>query len=172
MNTKSPRNASAQRGFTLLEVLVATFIMTVGLLGTAQLFIAASFLNSLNGNTSHSLSEAERITENLKIVAATASSQALVDAQLTSTVTQPDTKATNPTRTEVYVLDDSGALVQTGSSVSLPSDLAATYGPNKTRAPSARTRLVIVRFTPTQLNERVNDTVTLVATVEMKESYS
>ena len=172
MQSKSIQSGRcAQNGFSILEVMVAIAIMSVGLFGMAKLFIATALVNSFSTNTSQYLTTTEQTIESFKVTAATATSQAAVDNVVKSSVTEPATDAAVTATTAVYVLDNSGNLFPSGTTVTLPSDLAAVYGPNKTCAPSARSRLVIVRLTPKYADNRLNQVVTLVSTVEMKDSY-
>lgn len=172
MQTQPIRSApEAESGFTLFEFVIAAGILTVGIFGTAQLFIAASLLNSFAANTSQSLTDAQQTLEGFRVVASTARSQTAVDDVVRSSVVEPDPSAANPVRVATYVVDHEGHLVPSGTPLTLPPDLAALYGPDKTRAPSARSRLVIIRRTPERGDTKVNQVVTLVSTIEMKESY-
>jgi len=171
MQSKTVRSMqSAQEGFSILEVVIAASLMTAGFLGVAQLFISTTLLNTFSTSTSQSLAQAERQLEIFRLTAATAASQTAVDNAVKSSITEPVAGAVD-SLVAVYVLDNNGNLLPSGTSITLPSDLAAVYGPNKTHAPSARTRLAIVRLTPKSLDPKVSQVVTLVSTIEMKETY-
>ena len=47
---KHHRSKKLQRGFTLIEMMIATIVVLVGLIAVAQLVPAAAMLNSANRN--------------------------------------------------------------------------------------------------------------------------
>jgi hypothetical protein len=171
MQSKTVRSTqSAQAGFSILEVVIAASLMTVGLLGVTQLFISTTLLNMFSTSTSQSLAQAERQLEIFRVTASIATSQAAVDDVVKSSLTEAVAGAVD-SRVAVYVIDNNGNLFPSGTSITLPADLGAVYGPGQTRAPSVRTRLAIIRLTPNIPDPKVSQVVTLVSTIEMKESY-
>src|SRR5487761_543744 len=60
MNAISRRKPSRQRGFTIIEMLIATLVMVVGVVGVAQLIPLSIRLNTANRNDSTALVFAQR----------------------------------------------------------------------------------------------------------------
>jgi type II secretory pathway pseudopilin PulG len=78
--------ASDERGFTLVEVLLATIVMMVGLVAVAQLVPASLTINSTNRSGSTALVIEQRILEQMldqPLNAATCTAPACPDAQAT-----------------------------------------------------------------------------------------
>jgi type IV pilus assembly protein PilV len=91
-NTFSGKGKRRQSGFTLIEVLIAIAILTIGLLAVAKMQISAIQGNYFSGNTSVALSLAEDKMEDLLgrtyTDADLADTQAGNDADLSSLVTK------------------------------------------------------------------------------------
>ncbi|MGH9335656.1 MAG: type IV pilus modification PilV family protein, partial [Vicinamibacteria bacterium] len=62
--SETPR--SLERGFTLIEVMVAIVILTVGLLSLAQMMVLATKANALSGRMTSSSALAKEQLERLK----------------------------------------------------------------------------------------------------------
>src|SRR5580698_1751527 len=63
---QSARKLSRQRGFTLMEMLIATAIVIVGLVAVAQLVPASVMLDSHNRNDGTALVFAQRVIEAMR----------------------------------------------------------------------------------------------------------
>lgn len=61
-----PRDARAESGFSLIEVMVAIVILTVGLLSLAQMMVVATHSNSLSGRMTSCSALAKEQLERLK----------------------------------------------------------------------------------------------------------
>ena len=48
-----------RQGFSLIEILVAAFVLTIGILSTLQLFIYCSYLTEMSGNTNYVIDQAQ-----------------------------------------------------------------------------------------------------------------
>jgi prepilin-type N-terminal cleavage/methylation domain-containing protein len=147
-----------QDGVTLIEMVIAVAVMSVGLFAMAQLFIAATLNTAHARNESLSLQRGHMQIETLKQTAITSG----ITASAITSSSQTISTAPNPVVMNTYVLDMNGTLVGGGN---LPSDLAAVYGPGLSRAPSSNSRLVIVRLVPQMQNSRINNTITLVSVI-------
>lgn len=62
------RHPSPEAGFTLIEALVATVILSVGLIAVANLFVVATASNSIGNLTTATTTEATEVMERLKAV--------------------------------------------------------------------------------------------------------
>lgn len=64
--TKLARKLSSQRGFTLMEMLIATAIVIVGLVAVAELVPASVMLDAHNRNDGTALVFAQRVIEAMR----------------------------------------------------------------------------------------------------------
>lgn len=64
--TRSNRTRAGERGFTLIEVMVAIVILTVGLLSLAQMMVLATSSNTLSGRMTSASALAKEQLERLK----------------------------------------------------------------------------------------------------------
>ena len=160
---------------TLVELMMAVFVLTVGLLGLAQLFVMATMNNALSVNTSEGLIDAQRCLEAYGSIAATSPS-GVEDPRIVSGTYDASTgnspayaaatvSAAYPAgydserfRENDWVYDRMGVPVDGPYAVSgVPSgiDPAALF------APSENSRLVVVQLDPVLPNPRYNQTITL-----------
>jgi type II secretory pathway pseudopilin PulG len=160
------------RGVTLIELAIATLVLSVGLIGLARLFVLATLNSALAVNMSQGLNDAQRLIEVYKTAAATSgatsativsgtysstdSSSAFYNAMLTNGGTGYRSK---DFRENVWVFDHNGNLVSGTYTVSpsLPPGISA----GDLRAPSDKSRLVYVRMEPIVPDQRYNQVVTL-----------
>jgi prepilin-type N-terminal cleavage/methylation domain-containing protein len=165
-----------QRGLTLIELVIATLVLSVGLISLARLFVLATLNNSLAVNMSQGLNDAQRLIEVYKTAAATNGATSAVIVSGTYSATNSTSAFYNAMlvnggtgyrsedfHEDIWVFDHTGALV-TGSYTVNPS-LPPGYSAGDLRAPSSTSRLVYVRMVPTVENPRYNQTVTLMAYV-------
>jgi hypothetical protein len=170
-----PRARRAEAGVTLIELLLSTFVLTVGLLGLAQLFVVATMNNSLSVTTSEGLIDAQRCLEAYRSIAMT-SPQGINDTRLVSGTYDGGTgnspayaAATVSTeypsgydspkyKENVWVYSNAGRV--TGGYAVSPAD-PPDVDPATLLAPSATSRLVVVRLEPITYDPRYNQPVTL-----------
>jgi hypothetical protein len=174
---EEPRVRRAEAGVTLVELLLSTFVLTVGLLGLAQLFVVATMNNSLSVTTSEGLIDAQRCLEAYRSIAMT-SPQGINDTRLVSGTYDAGTgnspayaAATVSTeypsgydspkyKENVWVYSDTGPV--TGGYAVVPDDPPGVENPMTTlRAPSATSRLVVVYLEPITNDPRYNQPVML-----------
>jgi type II secretory pathway pseudopilin PulG len=89
MNTESGsrQRRNRARGVTLIELAIATLVLSVGLIGLARLFVLATLNSALAVNMSQGLNDAQRLIEVYKTEAAltTATSSKIVSGTYSAT---------------------------------------------------------------------------------------
>ncbi len=97
--------AANKRGVTLIEILVALFILVIGILGTLQLFSYCSYLAEMSGNTNYIIDQAQSKIDEMRSTSFT-----LIATDYASGGTPGNTFAlTNPTAIGVIIIDSSTA---------------------------------------------------------------
>jgi prepilin-type N-terminal cleavage/methylation domain-containing protein len=173
-----PPNAprGRERGFSLVELVIAILVLSIGLIGLARLFVFATLNAALAVNMSQGLNDAQRLIEVYKTeaaingvsssrivsgtYAATDSSSAYYNAMLANSGTG---YRSSDFEEDVWVFDSTGAVI-TGSYTVNPS-LPPGYSAGDLRAPSTSSRLVYVRLTPKIKDPRYNQEVKLIGYV-------
>jgi prepilin-type N-terminal cleavage/methylation domain-containing protein len=172
----SPRKRSHARqpseaGVTLIEMMIAILVLTIGLVALAQLFVAATMNNSYVVQTAGGINDAQRLLEHWKYLAAqdtvngvsnaaitssayntgTGQSQAFVDALTTNY-----SAANDAFKEDVWVYKSDGTLVGTNANTCPVSGLMA---------PTLGTRLVFIQMVPKNPDPRTNQTITLMTVI-------
>ena len=174
-NRHFTRTGRSEAGVTIIEMLIAIFVLTVGLLAMAQLFVAATMNNALATNTSGGVGDAQRRIEVYKSEAAT---NGITSALITSGAYNESTgtcpayvNATGVSaqwsKETIWVYDKAGSLV-TSAGMTASSSPPANYTSAQLRAPSEKSRLVVVRLEPKASDARYNQTVMLSAIIRGK----
>ena len=97
--------AADKKGVTLIEILVALFILVIGILGTLQLFSYCAYLAEMSGNTNYMIDQAQSKIDEMRSTSFT-----LIVTNYASGGTPGDTFAlTNPTAKGVIIIDSSTA---------------------------------------------------------------
>jgi hypothetical protein len=167
---------SRDRGLTLVELAIATLVLSVGLIGLARLFVLATLNSALAVNMSQGLNDAQRLVEVYKTEAATngVGSAAIVSGTYSATdansafrnamlLNGGTSYRSKDFKEDVWVFDNNGNVV-TGAYTVNPS-LPPGYSAGDLRAPSTTSRLIFVRMTPFVPDKRYNQEVTLIAYV-------
>jgi prepilin-type N-terminal cleavage/methylation domain-containing protein len=165
-----------ERGFSLIELVIATLVLSVGLMGLARLFVLATLNSALAVNMSQGLNDAQRLLEVYKTEAATngAASATIVSGTYSATdassayynamlVNSGTGYRSAEFQEDVWVFDESGTLV-TGTYPTSPA-LPPGYSAGDLHAPSSTSRLVYIRMTPKVPDPRFNQIVTLMTYV-------
>jgi prepilin-type N-terminal cleavage/methylation domain-containing protein len=180
--TRTTCFSSDQAGVTLIEVLIAMVVLSIGLVALAELFVIATMNTARSTNVSQEINDAQRLIEDLKIVAANEGVEGTggtipVKMRSGDYATSTDNYDSEKCTEFVYVLDANGAIIdENGDRVDAASyftadghpDLAALYGDPTAglyAAPSKKSRLVICRMVPENPDLRFNQTVTLVSVI-------
>lgn len=175
--TQPPEPLRPDAGVTLIEMMIAILVLTVGLAGLAQLFVAATMNNSFVVQTAGGLNDAQRLIEHWKYVVATSSTANGIDDPLVTSSTYNTTTGqcaafvTNLGSTgyastasayqeSIWVFDGAGNLVGSASPSYPPGVAAGTL-----KAPTKNARLVYIRMVPKTSDPRVNQTLTLAAVI-------
>lgn len=88
-------------GFTLIELMVAAFILVVGILSTLELFNYCSYLAEMSGNTNYAINQAQSKIDEMR-----AASFSTLTTSYASGGTPGNTfTMTNPTGTGVVTID-------------------------------------------------------------------
>lgn len=177
MNTERSLAAGSNResGVTLIEMVIAILILTVGLVSLAQLFIVASYNNTYAVATSGGVNDAQRLVEFWK---ARAVLNGADDPMITSGTWNEETATCTPFealldedgdpydfdasayKPSVWVFDTDGNLVGSATP-SLPPGISA----GTLRAPAKNSRYVYILMTPKTKDPRYGQTVQLSAIV-------
>jgi hypothetical protein len=164
-----------ESGVTIIETLIATVVLSVGLVGLAQLFIVASYNNSYAVATSGGVNDAQRLVEYWKAHAgvngfgdgkvtssmwdeSTGSCTAFADLKAADGVSAYDFEA-SAYKPSVWVYDHTGTLVGTASE-DPPSGFDSAPV-----APADNSRYVYIRMEPRSKDPRYGQAVTLSAIV-------
>jgi Tfp pilus assembly protein PilV len=156
--------ASSETGVTLIEMVIAILVLTVGLIGLAQLFIVASFNNSYAIATSGGVNDAQRLIEDWKTKARsninhssiTSSTYDETNRRCAAFVALGYDPEASPHKESVWVFDRAGNLVGSASP-SYPPDVPS----GTLRAVSDTSRLVYIRMEPKTMDPRYGQTVTI-----------
>jgi hypothetical protein len=156
-------------------MVIATLVLTIGLIGLAQLFIVASYNNSYAVATSAGVNDAQRLIEHWKAVAVINGAGA---SQITSSTWNSSTNScaaftqlvdengdsydfeASAFHPSVWVFDDTGALVGSAS----PAKPVGYEGITLV-APAKNSRYVIIQMNPKSNDPRYGQQVTLSAIV-------
>ena len=94
-----------KKGLTLIEILIAMFVLVIGILGTLQLFSYCAYLSEMSGNTNTVIDQAQSKIDEMR-----SSSFSLIATNYGAGGTPGNTFAlTNPTGKGVITLDSSTA---------------------------------------------------------------
>ena len=173
MKQKKRANAS-EAGVTMIEMVIAIVVLSIGLVSLAQLFIVASFNNSYAIATSGGVNDAQRLVEYWKAIAA---ADDIDNAAITSSLYDAGTKKcaafedlTNEDgstfdfdasayKPSVWVFDKDGNVV--GTAATLPDGITA----GDLRAPSEDSRYVYIEMKPKSNDPRYGQPITLSAVI-------
>lgn len=160
----------AERGVTLIELMIAILVLTVGLAGLAQLLVVAAMNNTFAITTSGGVNDAQRLIEAWK---AEAAENGISSSVITSSTWNSSTQtcaafaalpgyvsADSRYKENVWVFDWQGNLVGSATP-SLPPGISA----GQLKAQALNSRLVYVRMEPKFDDPRTNQTVVLAAIV-------
>jgi prepilin-type N-terminal cleavage/methylation domain-containing protein len=162
----------AEDGVSLIEMMIAILVLTIGLVALAQLFVAATMNNTYVVATAGGLNDAQRLVEHWKYVSATSlTSDGVSDTAITSSMYDPSTQqnaafatltnyvaANSAYKEYVWVFKSDGTTV--GSTTNEPAN-----PPTGLSAPTLNSRLVYIRMVPKSPDPRVNNTINLMAVV-------
>lgn len=105
INQKLKMIAADKKGFTLIEILVALFVLVIGILGTLQLFNYCAYLAEMSGNTNYVIDQAQSNIDEMR-----STSFSLIATNYASGGTPGNTFAlTSPTAKGVITIDSSTA---------------------------------------------------------------
>lgn len=168
--SRALRRRQTERGVTLIELMIAILVLTVGLAGLAQLLVVAAMNNTFAITTSGGVNDAQRLIEAWKSEAAT---HGIESSVITSSTWNSSTEtcaafaalpgyvsADSRYKENVWVFDWEGNLVGTATP-SLPPGISA----GQLKAQADNSRLVYVRMEPKFDDPRTNQTVILTAIV-------
>jgi hypothetical protein len=167
--------AQREAGVTIIELVIAVGVLSVGLLAMAQLFIVATLNNAFAANTSSGVADAQRLIEAYKSEAATngitsaiVTSGTYDEATRSSPAVQAATGAPPSVwyKESVWVFDKNGALVTTPGIAVSPASPPEFTG--ALASPSERSRLVVVRYEPKTSDSRYSQTVVLTSIIRGK----
>lgn len=171
---RRPRaGSSREAGVTLIEMLIAIGVLSVGLVSLAQLFVIATMGNSYAVTTSGGINDAQRLVEAWRIRAAT---NGISDAAITSA-----TYDTGRQRCEAFAalqgFDSEASLYEQSVWVfdwegRLVGSASPAYPPNvefgSLAAVSESSRLVYIRMDPKSPDPRTNQVLELSALIAGK----
>jgi hypothetical protein len=165
-------SSSTQSGVTIIEMMIATIVLTIGLVSLAQLFIWATMNNSFVVRTSGGLNDAQRLIEYYKYIAATnvngvaattitSSSFNEGTGQCPAFVALPGYQSSLSDYKEyVWVYDSTGTRIGAAS----PANPDGVPTANLI-APTKYTRLIYVRLIPKTPDPRVNRQIDMSAII-------
>jgi Tfp pilus assembly protein PilV len=165
--------AGAEAGVSLVEMIIAILVLTVGLVSLAQLFVVATLGNTYAVTTSGGINDAQRLIEAWKIRAATPS---LPDSAITSATYNTGTgscaafaaltgydESLSQYKENVWVFDWNGNLVGSASPTYPPGVASGTL-----RSVSPKSRLIYIRMDPKSPDPRTNQVLELSAMIAGK----
>ena len=172
--TTRARLRSDESGVTLIELMIAIVVLTVGLVALAQLFVAAALNNTYAVTTSGAVSDAQRLIESWKVKAAV---NGITDPAITSALYNSGTDKSAafaqlsgyysglPSRYKesVWVFDSAGAVVGTASPATPPGIAAGTL-----MSTGVNSRLVYILMEPKVDDPRTIQPVILTAIITGK----
>ena len=160
----------SESGVTLIEMLIAILVLSVGLVSLAQLFVVATIGNSFAVTTSGGINDAQRLVEAWRIQAAT---NGISDAAITSATYDTGSQRceafaalpgfdSEASRYEpsVWVFDWKGRLIGRASPAYPPNVEFGTLA-----AASEGTRLVYIRMDPKSPDPRTNQVLEMSAII-------
>ena len=170
--SRSSRTRSTQSGVTMIEMLIATLVLSIGLVSLAQLFIVATLNNAFTVNISAGVNDAQRMIEVFRIEAA--SSPDGINSSLITSSSYDEGTGENSAFADldgydadedrfkqyVWVFDNTGTLVGTATP-SYPPDEPT----NAFRSLSTNSVFVYIRMEPKFSDPRTNQTLILTAVV-------
>jgi prepilin-type N-terminal cleavage/methylation domain-containing protein len=164
-----------ERGVTIIEMLIAIAVLSIGLAALAQLFVVSTMNNAFAVNVSGGVTDAQRLLESWKVVAKNSTSNPKIsDPLITSSMWDTSTNKSPafdnldstqfsdsryPYKQYVWVYDKTG-LVGSASPGDPPGVTAGSL-----RAPSITSRLVYIRLVPKTTDPRFNQVITLVGVI-------
>lgn len=172
MTKKLCRRRKSQKGVTLIELMIAILVLTVGLMSLAQLFVVSTLNNALAINTSGAVNDSQRLIEALKIEASTngISSSIIRSSSFNTSTNQNPLFATLTGYTSgarykeyVWVFDWNGNLVGSATPTYPPGVPTGTL-----RSVGTNSRLIYIRMEPVINDPRLAQVVTLAALINGK----
>jgi Tfp pilus assembly protein PilV len=172
--TPRVRRRSDETGVTLIEMMIAVLVLTIGLVALAQLFVVAALNNTYAVTTSGAVNDAQRLIESWKVKAAV---NGISDPAITSALYNSGTDhsaafaqlsgyyGTQPSRfrESVWVFDVAGNVVGTASPATPPGVAAGTL-----KSTGDNSRLIYVLMEPKIDDPRTIQPVILTAIVTGK----
>ena len=163
---------NGERGVTLIEMMIAIVILTIGLAALAQLFVVSLRNSQYAVTTSGGVNDAQWLVENWKIAAkddATGIENPLITSatwdedsgECAAFAALPDYDSANSQYKEsVWVFDRDGTLVG-----SADPDMPDGFSDGDLQAPSTNSRLVYIVMEPKSSDPRINQRVTMTAII-------
>ena len=165
----------AESGVTLIEMMIALIVLTIGLVTLCQLFIVAYLNTQYAVTTSGGVNDAQWLVESWKVKAAGANG--ILDPDITSATWDSGTgtcqafvdldgyvTANSQYKESVWVFDWEGNLVGSASPATPPG-----FADGELRAHSSNSRLVYILMEPKFPDPRTNQTVTMTSVVSGEE---
>lgn len=165
-----------EAGVSLIEMMIAILVLTIGLVALAQLFVAATMNHSFVIDTSGGINDAQRLIERWKYIASTTSASSGPNIEATTgTITTSTyntstgcaafvnalggtgyTAADSAYQESVWVFDSAGAVVGTAGFSCPVTGLVA---------PTQNSRIIYIQMVPKTPDPRVNQTLTMMAVI-------
>ena len=164
---------SVQSGVTLIEMLIATLVLSIGLVSLAQLFIVATLNNAYTVNVSSGVNDAQKMIETFRVAAA---KDGLSSPIITSSSYNASTgknaafaalagynAADDRFKQYVWVFNNSGTLIGSATPNYPPGEPTNAF-----RSLSSNSVFVYIRMEPKLADPRINQTIILTAVVYSK----
>lgn len=163
-----------ESGVTLIEMMIALLVLSIGLVALAQLYVAATMNHQYVIDTSGGINDGQRLIEQWKYYASVTGSTSPTINATTSTITTSTyasgqctafvnalgstgyTAANSQYQESVWVFDSAGSLVGTAGFSCPVSGL---------QAPTVNSRLIYIQMVPKTPDPRVNQTLTMMAVI-------